>query len=246
MSQKTTVPASADASGSTKKVKRVAICFNFVRELAEYTLDPTTKKPVKGLIKTVKGNLIAYITDNIRDHYKIAVLAAAAAATGSTTGKNPQLIEVQPVSYERALTVDGTTKITISRGGYKYYKQSRAKTKRGKAVKIPLGDDRKTAKGNQRYFHFSFPEWFTVPMIMQAISTMLKDASNDRKPLTFKMAASGATYPIPYGMTMNDVPQGWDNAAWLSTTLQTEQNITNRDKITGKDITVSSAGDLNG
>lgn len=225
-----------DKALDTPKVDRVAINFHFVKDVTEYTKDPTTKKLTKGTSKLVTGNFLAFVPESFQSYFDIPKF------TGTLDSIMPkaELIEIPEVSYEMKLDATGTKKVTVVRKKHQRVKNSITKQRRSKPVLLPL-PDQVTSKGNPRMAQFGFPQFFTVPMIMQAVATMLESAKADRKPLFFKMADSGSTYTIPYGIGLA-VPAGWEQGAWHATTWGPESNIGNLDEITPSTAVAAYSG----
>jgi len=226
----------ADEIADTPKVNRTAINFHFVKNETEYTYDKTTKKLTKGTDKLVRGNFLAFIPETFQSYFDIPPF------TGKLDDKfkAAKLIDVPETTYEMNLDAKGTNKITVTRKKHQRVKTQKKSSRRSKAILLPL-PDQKTSKGNVRWVAFGFPDFFTIPMIMQAVATMCESSKADKKPLAFKMKDSGTRYTIPYGIGTT-VPAGWENGAWHSDTWGPEDNLDNIDKVYGNAALITVAG----
>jgi hypothetical protein len=227
----------AEEVADTPKVNRTAINFHFVKTETEYTYDPTTKKLVKGSDKIVRGNFMAFVPESFQGYFDIPVFSGTLDKTATGV---PKLIEVPETAYEMHLDATGTNKTVVVRRKHKRVKTAKKAARRTKGILLPL-PNQKTSKGNTRWVSFGFPEFFTIPMIMQAVATMCEDSNPDKKPLAFKMKGTGSTYTIPYGIGKT-VPADWDSGAWHSDTWGPEDNLDNIDKVYGNVGMVTAAG----
>jgi hypothetical protein len=112
---------------------------------------------------------------------------------------------------------------------------------------VPLGNDKRTPKGNPRTVSIAFPKWFTLVMITQALGQMLGGATGDKKPAWFKTSNS-QYYSIYYGGNVNqDAPiLNAKCGAWVATAVIVPTNIDNPDDIPAVIGVVGSGGDRNG
>jgi hypothetical protein len=220
-------------------VKSKLVLLNYEREWLKYIKNGTKWQPNGS--HTVKGNVLLRLSENLIDHFKIPVYSGA--LPGPST---PKLTDVKQTSVTRHLTIDGSKKLVVNRRAHQRLSARRKGRKKTKPIRVPLGD-KKTATGNQRFVTIPFPVWFNIPMIMQALGTMLAAAAADRKPESF-ISEGGSSYRIPYNVTPGAAPTGWKDGAWLASTLVAGVNIDDpNDPFSSPIIEVSgSSGDHDG
>lgn len=170
----------------------------------------------------VKANAILLINEKIVDRFNIPKPTAAIGGGGVT--------EIAPFSYTRFSDLDDTTGQLISVPGYE---KSAPVSKGGITVRFGTGLFA-TATRRERTCSIKFPGFFTIPMISQALGSMLKT----REPNSWSLDRTGKSYPfVPNAST--DVFAGRKNGAWCVTAPIAAVNADDSDKV-GSETTVKS------
>jgi hypothetical protein len=176
--------------------------------LLAFTKDfPKTSTPTKGDEVTVTANVILFIDEAITGYFNIP-------EADVTTLPNATRAVIKEFTYKRYSDIADTTgtDITVSSferglgGGKKVIK---------KCVRLPH-KTLKTGKGKPRTMSIRFPNFFNIPMISQALGTMLKT----NEPSTWKIDRGGS-YPF---LVQAAGISTYQSGAWLVSTPVTPTN----------------------
>ena len=203
--------ASGNPEGDTPKVDRSIIIFNWQKKVKVYTTNeqgqPTSERTTK------KANLILSIAEATRDIFNIPKFTPSDAVADEI-----ETYAVKAYTYTRYKNIGDAQGVAVEVPAHRRKKP--ASTPPSELVKhhiqIPVLD-KKTAKGYTRTVSFSFPTFFSVAMLCQAVGTMLAGAPSDRK--TPHFIFQGRRHPIPYGAPKDQPFAGFDHGAWLATAL---------------------------
>lgn len=233
--------SSTNKEGDTRKVNRKPILLNWQLKTTVREKDPTTKKWVRqpSNRNSVTGDSLLYYTEALLDWFEIPAFTGA-----MPEAKNKRII-VSAHTRTIFKGIDDTTGTPIQVPEFEQARGQGTGGRKNRNARVNLGENRITNKGNPRTVIFGFPPFFTIPMIAQAIGSMIRTTNDGRKPSIFQMVDSGASYKIPYNTAAAPL-DGWDSGAWIGTAFLPEDSdqAQGGDNITGNDNVVSSAGDM--
>lgn len=218
--------------GDTAKVNRSSVLFVWEKKVKKYTFLNGVRQP--GTYEVKKANFIMLLPEATRDYFNIPQYTPS-----QELADQIETYDVAAYSYTRYKNIGENTGVSVAVKAHKRKKPAPIPSARLDKISviIPLLD-RKTAKGNYRTVSLSFPAFFSVTMLCQAIGTALKNSQVDRKPSYFLF--EGKREAIPYGATGGSPFTGMDHGAWLATAeIVPSGGATNV-------ILASSAGDFDG
>lgn len=231
-----------DNKQSTTKVSRGAVLLGWQVQRPKYNIDPITKKKTNsGSTVTVRGSTILYYPTKLIDWFNIATYEPTA-TTGDVT-----LIKVDQSTKNFYDSITDAAAKTVNVREFERLGGNKQSRRTGRSVQVPLGDSKRTPKGNPRLVSFLFPNFFNLIMVSQALGQMMGNANANRKPAYF-ISESGVTYPVYTTANVNTdglIP-GATSGAWVTTTLVTASNIDNPDDIPSDTNVIGAAGDRDG
>ncbi len=227
MATKQQVASAIDEKGSTLKVRRKPVGLAFRRRSGTDAVTPGSgNNPPATQGRYEPGFVMLFYSAAFVDFFNVSEFPITSAAGNAETLPRA---EIRARRITRT-TLDGTPRTVDYAASDRVDggESPARKTTHPAIIQTQVG-------GRNRKVHVAFPRYFTVPMMAQALGTMLKNASPDRRPQTFR-TRSGRSYPIPYGAPVGSPMAGFRSGAWLVTTVPAGDIVL--------DAVVSSAGDL--